>query len=164
MSTLINDILDLSKIEADRLVLETIDFDLRSLLEELVESFALSAHTKAVEIIVDLTDVKVSAVKSDPNRIRQILTNILSNAIKFTEQGEIVITAKLADSGKENYSMFSCIIKDTGIGIPKDKVSSLFDAFSQVDTSTTRKYGGTGLGLSINNFNWSSVINGLGII
>lgn len=147
--TLINDILDFSKIEAGKLELEYIDFNLRDLLEKIAESIALSAQRKNVEIILDLTDVHVSSVKSDPGRIRQILTNILSNAIKFTEQGEIVIKAKLEPAEKDSHFVFRCKIQDTGIGIPKEKISMLFDAFSQVDTSTTRKYGGTGLGLSI---------------
>ncbi|RHW76948.1 hybrid sensor histidine kinase/response regulator [Colwellia sp. RSH04] len=146
---IINDILDFSKIEANRLELEYIDFDLRDLLGSLAESIALSAQSKGVEIILDLTDVHLSSVKSDPGRIRQILTNIVSNAIKFTEQGEIAILAKLIPAEQDGSYIFSCKIQDTGIGIPQDKLASLFGAFSQVDASTTRKYGGTGLGLSI---------------
>jgi signal transduction histidine kinase/CheY-like chemotaxis protein len=147
--TLINDILDFSKIEAGKLELEYIDFDLRNLLDKLAESIALSAQRKGVEIILDLTGIQISSVKSDPGRIRQILTNILSNAIKFTDQGEIIISATLAPSKKANYFIFHCKIQDTGIGIPADKLSLLFRSFSQVDASTTREYGGTGLGLSI---------------
>jgi signal transduction histidine kinase/CheY-like chemotaxis protein/ligand-binding sensor domain-containing protein len=147
--TLINDILDFSKIEAGKLELEYVDFNLRDLLENLAESIALTAQRKNVEIILDLTDVDTSSIKSDPGRIRQILTNILSNAIKFTEQGEIVIKAKLEPVEITNHFIFRCQIQDTGIGVPQEKISLLFDAFSQVDASTTRKYGGTGLGLSI---------------
>jgi signal transduction histidine kinase/CheY-like chemotaxis protein/ligand-binding sensor domain-containing protein len=147
--TLINDILDFSKIEAGKLELEYIDFNLRNLLGKLVESFALSAQDKGVEIILDLTDVRFSSIKSDPGRIRQIITNILSNAVKFTEHGEILIKAKLEPGEKDGYINFSCQIQDTGIGISDDKISLLFNAFSQVDASTTRKYGGTGLGLTI---------------
>jgi signal transduction histidine kinase/CheY-like chemotaxis protein/ligand-binding sensor domain-containing protein len=147
--TLINDILDFSKIEAGKLTLEYIDFNLRDLLGEIAESIALLAQNKGVEVILDLTNIHYSLIKSDPGRIQQILTNILSNAIKFTEQGQIVITAKLAPAVKEDYFIFSCKIQDTGIGIPEEKISLLFGAFSQVDASTTRKYGGTGLGLSI---------------
>jgi signal transduction histidine kinase/ligand-binding sensor domain-containing protein/DNA-binding response OmpR family regulator len=146
---LINDILDFSKIEAGKLELEFIDFNLRNLIGKLTESLALSAQKKDIEIILDLTDIKLSSVKSDPNRIRQIIMNILSNAIKFTEQGEIVIAAKLEATEKENELLFSCKIQDSGIGIPEEKIASLFSAFSQIDASTTRKYGGTGLGLSI---------------
>lgn len=147
--TLINDILDFSKIEADRIELEYIDFDLRNLLEKLAESVALDAQLKDVEVILDINAMSVSHVNSDPGRIRQILTNILSNAVKFTESGQIVIRAELCDSEKIGFSQLNCEIQDTGIGIAKDKVTSLFDAFSQGDASTTRKYGGTGLGLSI---------------
>ncbi|WP_081216064.1 hybrid sensor histidine kinase/response regulator [Pseudoalteromonas luteoviolacea] len=147
--TLINDILDFSKIEADKLELEFIDFDLRQLIELLCESMALSAQSKGVSMTVDLVDIASPIVNSDPGRIRQIITNLLSNAIKFTEQGEIVITAKLEPTAVANQSLLTCQIKDTGIGIPEEKLSSLFDSFIQVDASTTRKYGGTGLGLSI---------------
>ncbi len=147
--TVINDILDFSKIEADRLELEYINFDLRNLLENLAESIALAAQRKNVEIIIDLTDVHLSSIKSDPNRIQQILTNIVSNAIKFTEQGEIAVIAKLESAENDNELIFRCKVQDTGIGIAKEKIPLLFGAFSQVDASTTRKYGGTGLGLSI---------------
>ncbi|MFC3030999.1 two-component regulator propeller domain-containing protein [Pseudoalteromonas fenneropenaei] len=147
--TLINDILDLSKIEADKLELEYIDFDLKGLIEELAVAMALPAQQKGVEVIVDLVDIKPSQVKSDPTRIRQIITNILSNAIKFTNQGEIIITAQLAAAQQANCYQFTCTIADTGIGIPAEEIEHLFQAFRQVDASTTRKYGGTGLGLSI---------------
>lgn len=147
--TLINDILDFSKIEADKLELENIEFDIRELIELLAESMSLSAQSKGVEIVLDLTEIDVPMIKSDPGRIRQILTNILSNAIKFTEHGEIVIAAKLLATDSPEVFELNCQIRDTGIGIPKEKLPTLFDAFSQVDASTTRKYGGTGLGLSI---------------
>ena len=147
--TLINDILDFSKIEADKLELENIEFDIRELIELLAESMSLSAQSKGVEIVLDLTELKTTSIKSDPGRIRQILTNILSNAIKFTEHGEIVIAAKLLATDSPDTFELNCQLRDTGIGIPNDKLISLFDAFSQVDASTTRKYGGTGLGLSI---------------
>jgi len=148
--TLINDILDFSKIEAGKVELESIDFNLRNLFGEVAESFALTAEDKSIEIILDLVQVNASSIKSDPSRIRQIITNLLSNAIKFTEQGEILITVFLepAEDDDEQYTL-SCKIQDTGIGIPQDKIATLFDAFNQVDASTTRKYGGTGLGLGI---------------
>ena len=146
---LINDILDFSKIEADRLELESIDFDIKSLLEDLAESIALIAQRKGVEVILDVSAMSPFMVNSDPGRIRQILTNIVSNAVKFTEQGEIAITAKLEPVASSNHYIFNCKIKDTGIGISGDQIASLFGAFNQVDTSTTRKFGGTGLGLSI---------------
>ncbi|CCQ10443.1 hypothetical protein PALB_13100 [Pseudoalteromonas luteoviolacea B = ATCC 29581] len=147
--TLINDILDFSKIEADKLELELIDFDLRQLISHLAQSMALTAQNKNVELILDLAEMEVDEVHSDPGRIRQVLTNILSNAIKFTEHGYIKLTVKLTKSDSPLQYDFVCQIEDSGIGIPSEKLSTLFDAFSQVDASTTRKYGGTGLGLSI---------------
>lgn len=147
--TLINDILDFSKIEADRLELEYIDFDLQDVIEKLAEAVALDAEQKNVDIILDLNGLYLTHVNSDPGRIRQILTNILSNAVKFTDAGQVLICAQLEKSTRSDFLQFSCEIIDTGIGISKDKQASLFDAFSQGDASTTRKYGGTGLGLSI---------------
>ncbi|TMP25666.1 diguanylate cyclase [Pseudoalteromonas rubra] len=147
--SLINDILDFSKIEADKLELEFIDFDVRQLFEQLAESMALAAQTKGIGLVLDLTGIDVNIINSDPGRIRQIAANILSNAIKFTEEGEIIISASLNPSVSDGQYTLSCQIQDTGIGIPEDMLSSLFDSFTQVDASTTRKYGGTGLGLSI---------------
>lgn len=147
--TLINDILDFSKIEAGRLELEYINFDLRNLLEKLAQSMAILAQKNGVEVVLDVIGINNQYINSDPNRIRQILTNILSNAIKFTKHGEIVITAKLEPLSNTDKMLFKCSIRDTGIGIPNNKISMLFGAFNQVDASTTRKYGGTGLGLSI---------------
>lgn len=150
--TLINDILDFSKVEAGKLELEYIDFNIHKLFGDFSETIALSAQNKGIEIILDLIDIKEATIKSDPGRIRQVLTNIVSNAIKFTDNGEIVIKAKLTsakqyDAPEKHW--LTCQISDSGIGIPEEKLSSLFGAFSQVDASTTRKYGGTGLGLTI---------------
>ncbi|WP_286235709.1 response regulator [Thalassotalea sediminis] len=145
--TLINDILDFSKIEAGKLELELVDFDLRSQIGEFAESMAFKAEDKCIELILDLTHIEYSVVKGDPSRLRQILTNLVGNAIKFTNKGEIVISASVKEEGEG--LMLYCDIKDTGIGIPPAKVPSLFDSFTQVDASTTRKYGGTGLGLAI---------------
>mgnify|MGYP000633196351 CR=1 FL=1 len=145
---LINDILDFSKVEAGKLELETMDFNLRSLLGEFAEAMALKAQEKGLEMVLDLTQIEHSSVQGDPGRLRQILTNIVGNSIKFTETGEIVIRAGLKEA-IDNNIIFICSIKDTGIGIPKAKQAKLFDVFTQVDASTTRKYGGTGLGLSI---------------
>ncbi|WP_286268844.1 response regulator [Thalassotalea hakodatensis] len=145
--TLINDILDFSKIEAGKLELELVDFDLRNQLGEFAESMAFKAEEKGIELILDLMHVEHSVVIGDPSRLRQILTNLVGNAIKFTNKGEVVIRASIKDDVKG--LMLHCDIKDTGIGIPSEKVSSLFDSFTQVDASTTRKYGGTGLGLAI---------------
>ena len=145
---LINDILDFSKIEAGKLELESIDFDLRQLFGDLAESMALQAQSKGIELVLDLAQIEQSRVKGDPTRVRQLLTNLIGNALKFTQEGEIVIRAAL-ETGTEGEVTLSASVSDTGIGIPPDKVEHLFDSFSQVDASTTRKFGGTGLGLSI---------------
>ena len=145
---LINDILDFSKIEAGKLDFESLDFDVRKQLGEVTESLAIKAQDKGLELILDLKDVAHDAVKGDPTRVRQIISNLVSNAIKFTEQGEIVVRASTRENA-EGSLMLSCSVSDSGIGIPKDKVRTLFDSFTQVDASTTRKYGGTGLGLAI---------------
>ena len=146
--SLINDILDFSKVEAGKLDLEILEFDLRSMLGDFAEAISLQAHSKNLELILDVTNIEQSMVKGDPGRLRQILTNLVGNAIKFTAEGEVVIRAetKIID---ETELLFSCSVSDTGIGIPEDKIGNLFESFSQVDASTTRKFGGTGLGLSI---------------
>ncbi len=146
--TLINDILDFSKVDAGKMELELIDFDLKKMITNFAQSIEFKAKEKDVEIILDLTEVSDFMVKGDPGRLRQILTNLVSNAIKFTEAGEVFINARLAKS-KDDRLRFDCSVVDTGIGIPLDVQKKLFSAFVQADTSTTRKYGGTGLGLSI---------------
>ncbi|OUS09454.1 hypothetical protein A9Q89_13160 [Gammaproteobacteria bacterium 53_120_T64] len=146
--TLINDILDFSKIEAGKLEMESIDFDLRQLLGELAESMALQAQAKGLEIVLDLAQIKYSRVKGDPTRVRQLFTNLVGNALKFTAEGEIVIRAALHE-GDEGEMLLSASVSDTGMGIAAERIHQLFDSFSQVDSSTTRKFGGTGLGLSI---------------
>lgn len=145
---LINDILDFSKIEADKLDLELINFDLRRMLGEFAEGMAQQAQAKGLELILDMVGVRQSNVVGDPGRIRQIATNLVGNAIKFTQRGEVLISAGLVPIDDENWR-FEFSVRDTGIGISEQKVAHLFDAFSQVDASTTRKYGGTGLGLAI---------------
>lgn len=145
---LINDILDFSKADAGKIELENIDFNLRNLLGELAESMALQAQTKNLELILDVTNIEESMVKGDPSRLRQIISNIVSNATKFTAKGEIIIQAKLMATNDSCWR-FDCKITDTGLGIPEDKISTIFDSFSQVDSSTTRRFGGTGLGLAI---------------
>ncbi|WP_286261450.1 response regulator [Thalassotalea atypica] len=145
---LINDILDFSKIEAGKLDLELLDFDLRCQLGEVAESLVLKAQEKGIEIILNVNDINESIIKGDPNRIRQIVSNLVSNAIKFTEQGEIVIKAQL-HAYSDKSLLLTCTVSDSGIGIAEDKLDKLFDSFTQVDASTTRKYGGTGLGLAI---------------
>ncbi|HEX3654586.1 MAG TPA: response regulator [Pirellulales bacterium] len=144
----INDILDFSKIEAGKLDLETIDFDVRELMDEAVTSLALRAHKKKLELLSHVASDVPAGLAGDPMRLRQVLVNLTGNAIKFTEHGEVMVNVELESPvGQEVHLHFS--VRDTGIGIPADRQASLFQAFSQVDSSTTRKYGGTGLGLAI---------------
>ncbi|MCR8923955.1 response regulator [Dasania sp. GY-MA-18] len=148
--SIINDILDFSKIDAGKLEMESIAFDLHSQLDEIVESMAFKAQEKNIELVVDTQKVSPGMVKGDPGRLRQILNNLISNAIKFTpEGGEVVISAQLQEQDEDEDFLLRCSVTDTGIGIPEDKQASLFDSFTQVDASTTREYGGTGLGLAI---------------
>ena len=145
---LINDILDFSKIEAGKLEIETLDFDLRSLFDNFAEMMALKAHEKGLEFICAVTPDTPAFLQGDPGRIRQILTNLCGNAVKFTHAGEISVQASLkSETDKEAVIYFS--VRDTGIGIPSDKQDALFQQFTQVDNSVTRNYGGTGLGLAI---------------
>ncbi|MBF0397945.1 MAG: response regulator, partial [Desulfobacterales bacterium] len=146
--TVINDILDFSKIEAGKMELEIIDFDIRSAAENIGELLSLKAHEKDLEFGIIVNEDIPTYLKGDPGRIRQILVNFAGNAIKFTEKGEIVIRITL-EQETETHATVRFNLSDTGIGIPKDKVDRLFKSFSQVDASTTRKYGGTGLGLAI---------------
>ena len=145
---LINDILDFSKVDAGKLELEHIDFDLRHTMGEIMETMALQAQDKNIELILDLTAVEQSYVMGDPGRLRQIVVNLVGNAIKFTEAGEIVVRCSLQDATDEQLKL-TLSVTDTGIGIAADKLGNLFESFSQIDASTTRKYGGTGLGLTI---------------
>lgn len=146
--SLINDILDFSKIDANKLDLENISFNLRKMAGYTAESFAQQAQQKNLEIILDLVDIEEPYVKGDSNRVRQILTNLIGNAIKFTKQGEVIVKLSQVEHS-DDYWGITLAVSDTGIGIPTDKQKDLFEAFSQVDASTTRQYGGTGLGLAI---------------
>jgi len=148
--SLINDILDFSKVEAGKLDLEFLDFDIRIHMEEFVQSMALRAEEKNLELILDMRGIDHQWVKSDPGRLRQVFTNLVGNAIKFTESGEVIISCNTEERG-DNIIIFHGGVKDTGIGIAKEKLPGLFDSFTQIDASTTRRYGGTGLGLSIVN-------------
>ncbi len=145
---LINDILDFSKIEAGRLDLEVIDFDLQDLLYDFAATLALQAHQKGLELNCGMSPDIPSLLRGDPGRVRQVLTNLAGNAVKFTPAGEVAIRVSLA-SETPNDVMLRFSVADTGIGIPIEKQNRLFDKFSQVDASTTRQYGGTGLGLAI---------------
>ena len=146
--TLINDILDFSKFESGKLDLELLDFNLPSMLENLTETLGKQALDKGVELILDTTEITQAIVKGDSGRIRQVLTNLVSNAIKFTQKGEVVITAALYE-GFDGTVDLLCEVRDSGIGVKAEKLKSIFESFTQVDASTTRKYGGTGLGLTI---------------
>jgi signal transduction histidine kinase/ligand-binding sensor domain-containing protein/DNA-binding response OmpR family regulator len=144
--TVINDVLDFSKIESGSMELEELDFDLRDCVEGVLDIFAEKASQ--IDLVYQIDHNVPSQIIGDPLRLRQILINLVSNAMKFTNKGEVFISVKVAGSEKKGLKLqFS--IRDTGIGIPADKLDKLFKAFSQVDSSTTRKYGGTGLGLAI---------------
>jgi len=145
---LINDILDFSKIEAKKLDLETLDFDLSSLLDDFAATLALRAHEKGLELLCAVDPAAPTLLRGDPGRLRQILTNLAGNAVKFTPAGEVAVRVSLVEE-KENDVLLRFSVRDTGIGIPEDKLGLLFDKFTQVDASTTRQYGGTGLGLAI---------------
>ena len=145
---LINDILDISKIEEGKIDFERIDFDLRFLIANMIHSHSLKAKEKSIEIIFELDKKIPSSLVGDPIRIGQIFTNLISNAIKFTANGFVKITGTISDlDNKFAYIDFS--IEDSGIGIPEDKLDSIFDKFTQANSETTRMYGGTGLGLTI---------------
>jgi len=145
---LMNDLLDFSKIEAEKLRIEMLDFNIHELIGDAAKTMAYRAEEKKVEVILDLTHLEFTTVKGDPTRIRQILLNLIGNAIKFTQKGEVVIRAR-AEKMTGNQLCFHCSVSDTGIGIKEHQVKDLFEAFTQADASTTRKYGGTGLGLAI---------------
>ncbi|MBK7645038.1 MAG: response regulator [Planctomycetes bacterium] len=146
--SLINDILDFSKIEAGKLDLERIDFELPAVIEDAVDILASRANSKQVELLMDLRPEVPRFVRGDPGRLRQVLLNLANNAIKFTERGEVVLRAEVLGSA-EGTARLRFTVEDTGIGIPPDRIEHLFQAFTQVDGSTTRRFGGTGLGLAI---------------
>ena len=146
--TIINDILDFSKIEAGKMDIEIINFDLRTTIEDITDLLATKAHEKNLEFACLVHHDVPSRLCGDPGRIRQILLNLAGNSIKFTSKGEVVIRVTLEEE-KDGQAAVRFAISDTGPGIPQDRMDRLFQSFSQVDSSTTRKYGGTGLGLSI---------------
>ena len=145
---IINDILDFSKIEAGMLTLESIPFDLHRLLQETMRAHAMRAQASGLELVLDVDPALPHTLLGDPGRLRQVLTNLAGNAIKFTPQGEVVVSARLRASGDGMARLHLCV-RDTGIGIAADMQEAVFDAFQQEDGSTTRRFGGTGLGLSI---------------
>lgn len=145
---LINDILDYSKIEAEQLKLELRPFNLRRVAEEVTAIGATQVGDRNVEVIIDYPATAPSGVKGDSLRLRQVITNLLSNALKFTNSGHVVVEINAVPTGKKEFT-FRFSVRDTGIGIPADKVGHIFQKFAQADSSTTRQYGGTGLGLAI---------------
>ncbi|HLW70406.1 MAG TPA: response regulator [Candidatus Binataceae bacterium] len=142
---LINAILDLARVESGRLKLEETSFDLYELTERVAETLALRAHQKGLELIVDISPATPQTVIGDPLRVRQVLTNLLGNAIKFTAQGEIALEIRPED----DHGMIRFAVHDTGIGIPAEQIESIFSSYAQAESSTARKYGGSGLGLAI---------------
>ena len=146
--SVLNDILDFSKLEAVEIELEHLDFDLRALLEELGDIIGPSAAKRDLELVLHMDPSVPRFLRGDMARLRQVLLNLSSNAVKFTERGEVVVHATCTPNGPDR-STICLTVRDSGIGIPEDRVSRLFTPFTQVDASTTRRYGGTGLGLAI---------------
>jgi PAS domain S-box-containing protein len=145
---IINDVLDLSKIESGRLEIEETEFDLRDVIEVTTIGLATQASKKGLELLCHINPEAPAHIISDPTRLRQILVNLIGNAIKFTEKGQIVVDVE-TEKRKNNKAILRFCVSDTGIGIPKEKQVKVFESFTQVDSSTTRQYGGTGLGLTI---------------
>jgi len=148
LMSVINDILDFSKVEAGKLELETIEFSLPGCVGEIMKTMAFRAHQKGLELAYDMGLEVPSQLTGDPGRLRQILTNLVGNAIKFTDQGQVLVEIK-SHLQTDGSTELHFKVSDTGIGIPEDKRQIIFHAFAQADTSVTRKYGGTGLGLAI---------------
>jgi two-component system sensor histidine kinase/response regulator len=144
----INDILDFSKIEAGKIDLEELDFDVRECVEGVLKTLALRADDKGLELLCDIAPNVPEVVSGDPGRLRQILLNLLGNALKFTNEGEVSLKVA-SERTEDNKSLITLVVADTGLGIPAEKMKTIFDSFTQADTSTTRVFGGTGLGLTI---------------
>ena len=148
LSTVINDILDFSKIEAGKLTVDIIPFNLNDSLSTTLKLLAIRAHAKGLKLTCDIRPGVPAVVLGDPGRLRQIVTNLVGNAIKFTEHGEVVVTVE-RETQSDHDVILRFSVSDTGLGVPKDRQAAIFKPFVQADGSTTRKYGGTGLGLAI---------------
>ena len=148
--TIINDVLDYSKIEAGKLLLEEIEFDLPELVEQATELLAERTARVGIELVTSISPAVPALVVGDPARMRQVLVNLVGNAVKFTEKGEVEVSLEVVEPAPDDGHLhLRCKVRDTGIGISREAIDSLFECFSQADTSTTRKFGGTGLGLAI---------------
>jgi len=147
--TIINDILDFSKIESGKLAMEVVEFSLESMLRDALKTLATRAHEKGLELLLHLATDVPQRVRGDPGRLRQVVLNLVGNAIKFTERGEVALTVQCEPGAPHDCQRLRFAVRDTGIGIPADKFAAIFESFTQADTSTTRQYGGTGLGLTI---------------
>jgi signal transduction histidine kinase/CheY-like chemotaxis protein len=152
LMAILNDILDFSKIEAGKLALEAVDFDVRGVLDGVLDTLAVEAGRKRLELVGFVDEAVPKRLHGDPGRLRQVLVNLGGNALKFTPHGEVVIRIERIDGAPgtpPDDVTLRCTVRDTGIGIPQDKLAAVFDVFTQADSSTTRVYGGTGLGLAI---------------
>ena len=147
--TIINDILDFSKIESGKLDIENIEFSLEYMLRDTLKSQALRAHQKNLELLLHVAADAPDRLTGDPGRLRQVLINLIGNAIKFTSSGEIEVDVRCLTGAPQGHARLKFTVRDTGIGIPQEKFRLIFESFSQADTSTTRQFGGTGLGLTI---------------
>lgn len=145
---IINDIIDISKIDSGKLVLESVDFDLFEAIAEITNLYAFQAREKNVELIIDIDSDLPRRVMGDPVRMKQVFANLISNALKFTSEGHVILRAHMKKNSK-NFVSVAFSVQDSGLGIPKDKQKKIFEKFSQAEESTTREYGGTGLGLAI---------------
>jgi protein-histidine pros-kinase len=150
LMSLLDDILDFSRIEAGRLELADEDLDVRDVMHQAIDTLSVAAARKGLRLTADVDAAVPVALRGDPNRLRQVLVNLIGNAIKFTEDGSVEVSVTSTPHPRSPGTvLLSCTVRDTGIGIPPDRVATIFDAFTQVDASVSRKYGGTGLGLAI---------------
>jgi protein-histidine pros-kinase len=146
--TVINDILDFSKIEAGKLDFESIEFNVRESIEAGLKALAIRAHERGLKLNCSVRPEVPTVLVGDPSRLRQVIVNLVGNAIKFTDRGEVTVDVQV-DSAEPGSALLRVSVMDTGVGIPQEKQSSIFDAFTQADGSTARRYGGSGLGLTI---------------